>query len=135
MIIRGPNSDEWCTPDWLFRALDAEFGFDLDPAATTKNAKCARFFTEAEDGLKQSWAGSRAFVNPPYSQCRAWVEKALGESASVVMLLPSRTDTDWFHLLLRHRVEIRWFRKRIAFLLDGVPAESPRFGSLLAIWR
>lgn len=46
-------SVEWATPWELFRQLDAEFHFDLDPCSTRENAKCADHFTKAEDGLLQ----------------------------------------------------------------------------------
>lgn len=96
-ILYSRNSDEWSTPDDIFKKLDAEFKFNLDPCATKENAKCQRFFTKKNDGLKMSWGGQRVFCNPPYSEISVWVEKAYKESLKdntvVVMLVPSRTDT------------------------------------------
>src|SRR5213078_2544260 len=75
------DSSEWATPEWLFQALDAEFGFTLDPCATAANAKCQRFFTAQEDGLRRDWAGNTVFMNPPYgSVIGRWMQKAF-ESA------------------------------------------------------
>lgn len=51
---------DWCTPADFFAELDQEFHFNLDPAATDKSAKCARYFTPADDGLKESWGGDLA---------------------------------------------------------------------------
>ncbi|MCH7689188.1 MAG: hypothetical protein IH899_21360, partial [Planctomycetes bacterium] len=88
------TSSEFCTPDWLFDRLNNEFGFTVDVAASTDNAKCARFYTKKEDGLKQSWAGEVAWCNPPFSKHETglWVKKAHAESrkgATVVMLIPT----------------------------------------------
>lgn len=95
----GTGSDSWGTPQWLYDFLDKSFGpFDLDPCADDKNAKCARYFTEADDGLKQTWTG-KAFVNMPYSDLEAWLKKAY-DSVYVdktldrcVLLMPARTET------------------------------------------
>src|SRR5690349_19840989 len=91
------HTDEWATPQDLFDALNAVFKFTLDPCATHENAKCRRYFTRAQDGLKQPWSG-RIFMNPPYGRAIGkWVKKAYEESRRstelVVCLLPSRTDT------------------------------------------
>lgn len=110
------GSVEWPTPRDFFDALDREFHFDLDPCATPDNAKCARYFTAADDGLAQRWTGT-VFVNPPFRDCGLWVEKAHEESrrgATVVCLVPSRTDTDWWHRYAV-RAEIRWIRGRLRF--------------------
>ena len=64
------NTEEWGTPQYLFDALDREFGFDLDPCATPDNAKCARFFMRDQDGLAQEWSGV-VFMNPPFRYCGA----------------------------------------------------------------
>lgn len=50
-------TDEWATPQDFFDKLDAEFHFDLDVCATPENAKCARYYTKVQDGLKQPWGG------------------------------------------------------------------------------
>lgn len=55
----------WCTPADFFSELDREFHFNLDPAATDKSAKCARYFTPADDGLKADWGGVACSVIHP----------------------------------------------------------------------
>jgi len=116
-------TNEWSTPAELFARLDAEFGFTLDPCATAENAKCRKFFTQADDGLRQSWAGERVFMNPPYGrQIGAWVRKAFEESqngALVVCLIPARTDTSYWHEYCMNASEIRLIRGRVAF--GGAP--------------
>ena len=71
----------WCTPPEFFDELDQEFHFNLDPAATDKCAKCAKYFTPETDGLKADWGGSRVFCNPPYGRnIGEWVKKGYEES-------------------------------------------------------
>jgi site-specific DNA-methyltransferase (adenine-specific) len=92
---------DWSTPDWLFQALDAEFRFTLDAAASPHNAKCKRFFTEEEDGLAQDWGTEKVWCNPPFSArvISAWARKAYEASrggAIVVLLMPLWTAYGWF---------------------------------------
>lgn len=112
------TSDEWATPQDFFDQLDHEFGFTLDPCATTSNAKCRRFFTRAEDGLSQPWSGV-VFMNPPYGRVIGeWVHKAFAESrdgSTVVSLIPSRTDTAYWHRWVMRAAEIRFVRGRLKF--------------------
>lgn len=101
-VMFSSKTPEWATPQELFDALDKIHHFDLDPAATPENAKCARYFTATDDGLSQNWGGASVFCNPPYGrEIGRWVKKAYEESrkpgTKVVMLLPARTDTAWFH--------------------------------------
>lgn len=96
------KTNEWATPQAFFDELDKEFNFTLDPCATPQNAKCARYFTKEIDGLSQSWRGEIVFCNPPYGRdLSKWVAKAYTETLSgatlVVMLIPARTDTSYFH--------------------------------------
>jgi site-specific DNA-methyltransferase (adenine-specific) len=124
MINQGlfsSNSNEWATPKEFFRALDAEFHFNLDPCATESNAKCKRFYTIEDDGLARSWGGARVFCNPPYGrELHKWVKKCYEESRNpdtlVVMLIPARTDTSYFHEYIYHKAkEIRFIRGRLHF--------------------
>jgi phage N-6-adenine-methyltransferase len=81
--MMSSDSPEWATPQAFFDALDAEFHFTLDVCATPENAKCARFFTEADDGLTQSWAGETVWMNPPYGRVIGdWMRKARNESVT-----------------------------------------------------
>ena len=92
------NTAEWGTPQALFDELNEEFHFDLDPCSTHENAKCDLHYTKAEDGLQQDWTGHRVYCNPPYGrEIGKWVKKAHDSDCLTVMLLPARTDTQWFH--------------------------------------
>lgn len=89
-------TDLWATPQDFFDRLDARFGFEMDVCASPDNAKCARYFTKADDGLTQRWSGI-CWMNPPYGrQIGHWMRKAYESSlagATVVCLVPARTDT------------------------------------------
>ncbi|MDD4401969.1 MAG: DNA N-6-adenine-methyltransferase [Desulfitobacteriaceae bacterium] len=82
-------------PQDFFDELNREFNFTLDPCATSENAKCAKFYTVTDDGLKQDWQGEVVFCNPPYGrEIKLWVQKCYEESrkpnTTVVMLIPAR---------------------------------------------
>ena len=129
-------TSEWETPQELFDSLDFWHHFTLDAAATPENTKCRKYFTAEDDALRQSWAGETVWCNPPYGrQIGAWVEKAYAESrkpgTTVVMLLPARTDTAWFHdYALKGKVE--FLRGRVKF---GGAANNAPFPSILVIFR
>ena len=113
------RSDEWATPQEFFDRLDAEFHFDIDVCATPENAKCKRYFTKEQDGLKQEWEGI-CWMNPPYGrEISRWMKKAYESSqggATVVCLIPSRTDTKWWHeYVIGHASDVRFVRGRIRF--------------------
>lgn len=127
----------WATPQDLFDRLDAEFHFNLDPCADDENHKCEKYYTEAEDGLAKDWGGYRVFCNPPYGRdLKRWVEKAYREGCKdntlVVLLIPARTDTTFFHDFIMHRSEIRFISGRLRF--NGHSENAP-FPSMIAIFR
>ena len=134
------NGREWQTPPELFASLDQEFHFTLDPCATAATAKCARFFTEADDGLARNWGQERVFMNPPYgAEVYAWTRKARTAAeagALVVGLLPASTDLSWWHDdVVGHADEIRYIRGRVRFLTGGPYRASGFFASVIVIWR
>ena len=135
-VMYSSKSDEWATPEDFFKSLDEEFHFDLDAAASHINHKCNKYFTVEDDGLTQNWGGCRVFCNPPYSQIDKWVEKAFYETKQentlVVMLIPSRTDTRYFHNYIYGRTEIRFVKGRLKF---GDGKNSAPFPSMLVIFR
>jgi site-specific DNA-methyltransferase (adenine-specific) len=134
------NGREWGTPPEVFDPLHAEFGFTLDPCATVQNAKLPRFHTEAANGLEQSWAGERVFMNPPYGrEIYAWTRKARREAASgvlVVGLVPASTDLAWWHEdVVAVGAEVRYIRGRVRFLTDGPYRASGFFASVVVVWK
>lgn len=115
------ESNEWATPQDFFDKLNKEFNFTLDPCSTKENAKCSKFYTIKENGLKQSWGGETVFVNPPYGrEIKDWVKKSYEESLKedtiVVMLIPSRTDTLYWHKwIFPYASEILFVKGRLKF--------------------
>lgn len=137
MITRGLFSsatDMWETPQNFFDELDKEFHFSCDVCATRENAKCAKFYTPEQDGLKQTWGGGGTlWMNPPYGrEIGKWVKKASESNATVVCLLPARTDTRWFHDYIYGKAEIRFVRGRLKF---GGGKNSAPFPSMVVVFR
>lgn len=143
--------DERITPQWLFDEYDRLHHFTVDAAANASNTKCIRYFDRASDGLVQSWRGERVWCNPPYSNIKAWTEKAFIETSLdgcelVVMLLPAnRTEQAWWQAFIEplrdqnDGIRTRFLAKRINF---GVPGNegakfnsSPPFGLVVVTFR
>ena len=135
-VMFTSKTDEWYTPLDFYQELDNEFHFNLDPCSTDENHKCEKYYTIADNGLNHSWAGYRVFCNPPYSEIDKWVEKAFYETKNpgtlVVLLIPSRTDTRYFHNYIMNRAEIRFVRGRLKF---GGSKNSAPFPSMVVIFR
>ena len=128
------GTDEWPTPQWLFDALNKEFGFTLDPCCTHDNAKVKNHYTMMDNGLLRDWGQETVFMNPPYSGCKEWMGKAYGaaqEGATVVCLVPSRTDTEWWHRFAM-KGEIRFIKGRLKF---GDAKDSAPFPSAVVVFR
>lgn len=129
---------EWETPPGFFKALDAEFQFTLDAAATSKNTKCCHFISPEQDALSRSWGepGDRVWLNPPYGRnIGKWIEKAYRESTrgvTVVALVPARTDTAWWHSFAMCAAEIRFVWGRLTFV--GAKSSAP-FPSVVLVFR
>ena len=130
------KTNEWSTPQEFFDQLNAEFNFTLDPSSTKKNAKCGKFYTEEENGLIQSWDNEIVFCNPPYGRTlKDWVKKASeSQGGVVVMLIPARTDTQYFHKYIyqKKNVEIRFLKGRLKF---GDSKNSAPFPSMVVIFK
>jgi site-specific DNA-methyltransferase (adenine-specific) len=127
-------TNEWPTPDSLWKPLDDEFGFTLDVCSTHENAKCANHFTLAEDGLKQPWSGV-AWMNPPYgAQLARWVKKCHDEAMRgvlVVGLIPVRSNTSYWHDYVMGN-EIRFVRGYPKF---GNAKQGLKAPLAVVIWR
>lgn len=122
--INKSKSDDWTTPPDLYYKLHDKYDFDFDPCPLNPSF----------DGLNIEW-GARNFVNPPYSQLKAWVKKAYEESLKgklVVMLLPSRTDTIAFHKYIYKIAEIEFIKGRLKF--GGCENPAP-FPSMIVVYN
>ena len=156
-VMFSKASDEWSTPRELYDALDLEFRFQWDAAATRETAKAGgyRYFgpdhsvAEYRDALSQPWRCSRMevverlFCNPPYSRCKDFIAKAAAEAkhgATTVMLIPARTDTRYWHAHIwddvrhcpRPGVEVRFIKGRLKF---GDSKNSAPFPSAVVVFR
>lgn len=136
-LMFSSKTDQWSTPQKFFDDLDREFHFTLDPCADAENHKCEKYFTVEVDGLAQDWSGNRVFCNPPYGRSVSkWVEKCYREGCKdntvVVLLIPARTDTTYFHDFILNRAEIRFIKGRLKFGNSESPAP---FLSMLVIFR
>ena len=135
-LMFSSKTDLWSTPWNFFEKLNDEFHFTLDPCSTHENAKCYKHFTIEEDGLLQDWGNEVVFCNPPYGrQIKDWVKKAYEESqkdnTTVVMLIPARTDTIYFHEYIYHKAEIRFIKGRLKF---GDAKNAAPFPSMVVIF-
>ena len=138
------KSDMWATPQNFFDELNKEFNFTLDPCASHENAKCEKYFTEGDNGLIQDWSNNIVFCNPPYSIIKDWVKKCYEESrkenTTVVLLIPARTDTRYFHEFIydeqthefRKGVSVRFVKGRLKF---GEGKNSAPFPSMVVIFK
>ena len=136
-VMFSSKTDEWETPQDLFDELNNEFNFTLDVCATDKNTKCKKYFNKQLDGLKQFWGHDTVWCNPPYGrQIGKWVEHAFNthwvNDNTIVMLLPARTDTKWFHKYIYGKAEIRFIKGRLKF---GGSKNSAPFPSMIVIFR
>ncbi len=140
--------DSWSTPQWLFNALDMEFNFALDAAASHSNSKVQEaYITKGENSLGIEWnnrlspfAKSRAvWVNPPYSNIKPWAEKAAEQAnkhnLTVVMLVPNTPEAGWFI----DEVSEAWFITggRISFIepASGLAKNGNSKGSMIMIFK
>lgn len=111
------------TPINLFNKINQEFNFEFDLAASQENALCSKFFTQSDDGLKQKWNGV-CWLNPPYgdksSKMVDWIKKAYNDTQNnpnlvIVMLIPARTNTKWFHQYCMKSAELKFICGRPKF--------------------
>lgn len=128
------TTDLWSTPQDFFDKLNFKYQFTLDPCSTSENAKCEKYFTAEDDGLRQDWSGHRVFMNPPYGRViKDWMRKAYEESlngAVVVCLVPARTDTSWWHEYAM-KGNIEFLRGRLKF---GGQKNSAPFPSAVVVF-
>jgi phage N-6-adenine-methyltransferase len=134
-VLFSSATEEWSTPPALFARLDRRYRFTLDPCATPENAKCALFFTREQDGLAQDWGTHGVFCNPPYGRAIGqWARKcfeASQDGALVVLFVPARTDTRWFHRYVLDKAKVTFLRGRVQFQYAVTCAPFP---SMLALY-
>ncbi|MAH47319.1 adenine methyltransferase [Candidatus Pacearchaeota archaeon] len=137
LVMFSSKTGDWETPQDFFEKLSWRFGpFDLDPCANAQSAKCGKFFTKEDDGIAQEWTGYTAFVNPPYGRgIEKWIKKgydeALKSNTKVVMLIPARTDTKYWHQYVMKADEVYFVKGRLKF---GDSDNSAPFPSAVVVF-
>ena len=138
-VMFSSQTDQWATPQDFFNKLNEEFHFTLDPCADEFNHKCDRYYTKEQDGLLQSWEDETVFCNPPYGReigklvQKCFLEVEDGGCKCVVMLIPARTDTQWFHkYIYNNAAEIRFIKGRLKF---GDSDNSAPFPSMVVVFK
>lgn len=143
-------TDDWATPRAFYDLLDAEFGFGLDVCASTGNHKAPAWYgldhpdPSRRNGLEHDWAAEAArlggvpcWMNPPYGRSIGdWMRKAAAAAAAgatVVCLVPARTDTAWmWDTCFTPGHEVRFVRGRLKF---GTATTAAPFPSAVVIMR
>lgn len=111
---------DWETPQKFFDKLNSEFDFTLDACSSVETAKCGIYFTEQDNALSKEWRG-KVFCNPPYGrEIKDWIKYGYEQSCKayneyVVMLIPARTDTEYWHKYVMKADEIRLVYGRLTF--------------------
>lgn len=136
-VVFSSKRMDWCTPKAFYERLDATFRFTLDAACSKENQLCEDGYCfPEEDGLKELWRPNRVWCNPPYGRTiMQWIEKAIAEAPNcpvIVMLIPARTDTKWWHKAIESGARPHFIKGRLKF--DDLPAAAP-FPSALLIWE
>ena len=135
-VMFSSDTDLWSTPKYFFDELDNEFNFTLDVCANSDNAKCSKYFDKEMNGLEKDWTGN-VWCNPPYGrEIVKWVKKASEEIEKdycnkIVMLVPSRTDTNWWHQYVINE-KVRFIKGRLKF---GGHSNSAPFPSAVIIYE
>jgi len=129
--------DDWATPQYIFDTLNERFHFTLDVCANRNNAKCRKYFTKKQDGLKQKWTGT-CWCNPPYGiEIAKWVQKAYDSSlqgTTVVCLVPSATSTRWWHNYAM-KGKIEFIKGKVRFVRNGDDSSPAPFHSAIVIFQ
>lgn len=136
------NKQDWETPATFFNNLNEKYHFKWDLAASEDNAKCSNYFAQEDNSLDKNWGklDGNLFINPPYGRkLKLWVKKAsethLKNGQYLVMLIPSRTDTSYWHDYIFNHAEIHFLRGRLKFEINGVGGDPAPFPSALVIYK
>lgn len=132
------KTDNWATPQAFFDKLNDKYNFTLDVCADMSNRKCELYYSISDNGLEQDWSNNVVWCNPPYGKyIKFWIEKAANEAENetkIVMLLPARTDTRYFHDFIYNnpRAKIEFIKGRLKF---GDSKNSAPFPSMIVIFN
>lgn len=129
------RGSDWSTPQDLYDKLNEEFRFTLDVCASDWNKKHENYFNEEQDGLTQDWGNNVCWMNPPYGKVlNDWMKKAYESNTTVVCLVPSATDTAWWHDYAM-KGEIRFLRGRPRFVTPEGTWQQTFSPSVVVVFR
>jgi phage N-6-adenine-methyltransferase len=137
-VVFSSKSTDWSTPQHFFDQLEKRFGtFTLDPCSNSSNYKVKNYFTEKDDGLNRDWSGHKVFMNPPYGRAiKEWIKKAYEEgqkeNTTVVILIPARTDTRYWHDYVMKAEAIYFVKGRLKI---GNGSNSAPFPSAVVVFK
>lgn len=141
-VQTSSKKQDWETPQIIFDKLNKIYHFTWDLAASEKKTKCANYFDIEKNSLAQDWSKlpGNLFCNPPYGrELKLWVKKAsethLRNGQYLVMLIPSRTDTGYWHDYIFDKADIKFLRGRLKFEVDGRAGDPAPFGSSIIIYH
>lgn len=137
------KNENWETPKSYFDELNQKYNFTFDLAASDDDHKTPCYYTVSDDSLSKPWheLPGNLFLNPPYGrQLKLWIKKAYEESllktdGSIVVLIPSRTDTSYWHDYIFGKANITFIRGRLKFELDGISGDAAPFPSALVVFE
>lgn len=129
----------WETPKEFFDKLNRKFKFDIDACASDENHKLPNYYTEKDDALTKSWWGN-VFMNPPYGRHigefvrKAYEEHLRDPDRFIVMLVPARTDTKYWHDYIQDKSTVKFLKGRLKFEINGEAMDAAPFPSVVVIY-
>ena len=124
------GKEDWQTPEWLVKWIDAYRRIDFDPCTNSENpTRAVRYHTREEDALHAVWhltPGDFVFMNPPYSRAVGqWTERFLDElpTGAEGLALVRLDNTRWFNALMDEATAMCLPRKRIKFFDPSIGEE------------
>ncbi|CAK1244316.1 MULTISPECIES: DNA N-6-adenine-methyltransferase [Fructobacillus] len=138
-VLFSSKKDDWETPTDLFEKLNKKFKFDLDACANDSNHKLSNYYSVGNSCLEHDWQGN-VFMNPPYGRDmysfikKAYEEHLRDKNRFIVMLIPSRTDTKYWHEFIQDKAVVKFIRGRLKFEVSGQPKDAAPFPSCLVVY-
>lgn len=132
------KKEDWETPQKFFDELNKKYQFTYDLASSDENCKVDKHFTKEDDSLVQNWDDLSGWLwcNPPYGKnIKNWIKKASESKANIVMLIPARTDTSYWHDYIFGKAEIIFLRGRLKFEINGGSSNPAPFPSALVVFE
>lgn len=137
------ESDNRFTSPSFIAAIEHAFGgIDFDPCWHPASAVRPQAWLDVrrgDDGLRDDWSGRLAFVNPPWSNQKKWIERAhdqrsSGKVGTIVCLVPAKTDTRFFHEVLSKVADVYFIEGRPRFFKEDGSSEATMVSAMVVIF-